>query len=76
MLNDTDARKFAVEMVELQKETLLKITEISGKYGVGTIETIIAFANSLIDTAKRILEDFKNKTNKPSIEEMKGAKNE
>ena len=61
MLNDTDARKFAVEMVELEKETLLKITEISEKYGVGTIETIIEFANHLVDTAKRILEDFKNK---------------
>ena len=61
MLNDTDARKFAVEMVELEKETLLKITEISEKYGVGTIETIIEFANHLVDTAKRILEDFKKK---------------
>ena len=74
MLNDTDARKFAVEMVELEKETLLKITEISGKYGVGTIETIIAFANSMIDTAKRILEDFKNKSNKLTIEENEGGK--
>lgn len=74
MLNDTDARKFAVEMVELEKETLLKITAISEKYGVGTIETIIAFANSIIDTAKRILEDFKNKSDKLTIEENEGGK--
>lgn len=72
MSNDAKAAEYAEKMVDLEKETFIKITQISTTYGVEPLQAIILFADQLITTAKNVFEEMKKEHEK----KKKGATNE
>lgn len=57
--NENKGCEFARTMLNFERETLLKINDISHKFNVDTFHTIEAFAIHLIEVNGRLKEDCK-----------------
>lgn len=53
--------EFSVQMVELEKKTILKINNISLKYATDPFETVKLFGKHLIEIADNMRADYEKK---------------